>query len=62
MEPFFEWDLKVLPVAISWFEAARKKCAEDNDNADINIHIDGRKWSAIYQFALDMPMMFVPYR
>ena len=23
MQPFFEWDLKVLPIAINWFERAR---------------------------------------
>ena len=23
MQPFFEWDLKVLPLAIKWFERAR---------------------------------------
>jgi len=56
MESFFEWDLKVLPAAIVWFDRARA-CTE-NDEAEMNV--DLMKLSAIYQFTRAMPMVFVP--
>jgi hypothetical protein len=35
MRPFFEWDLKVLPIAIHWFERARSIVGDDyNDDDD----------------------------
>jgi len=54
VESFFEWDLKVLPYAIEWFRRARL-CCEDIANLDAKI------LSSIYQFALAMPMQFVPF-
>ena len=53
MHPFFEWDLKVLPHAVSWFERAR---FVDNDEAGIDRH----KLGAIYQFMHAMPEVFEP--
>ena len=53
MQPFFEWDLKVLPIAVTWFERARS--IGNNDEAGI----DKRKLDAIYQFILAMPMVYV---
>ena len=55
MQPFFEWDLKVLPIAINWFERARSVV---NDEAVI----DKQKLDTIYQFirARMMPEVFVP--
>lgn len=52
MKPLFAWDLKMLPVVIEWFETARK-CSENM------VDIDRRQLSAIYQFALDMPIHFL---
>ena len=54
MQPFFEWDLKVLPIASNWFDRARS--LDTNDEAGI----DKRKLSAIYQFIRAMPTGFEP--
>jgi len=55
MEPFFEWDLKVLPLAIHWLETARGNLLDGTEG-----NIDARKLSAIYEFARMMPLFFVP--
>jgi hypothetical protein len=52
MQPFFEWDLKVLPIAIEWFDQARSI-----ENTDETV-IDKRKLDAIYQFIRAMPEVF----
>ena len=54
MQPFFEWDLKVLPLVVDWFESAR--CVENVDEAGI----DKRKLDAIYQFIRAMPDVIEP--
>ena len=54
MQPFFEWDLKVLPIAVNWFERARS--IDRNDEARIGKH----KLGAIYQFIRAMPDVFEP--
>ena len=54
MQPFFEWDLKVLPIAIEWLERARS--IENVDEAGI----DKQKLGAIYQVILAMPDVFEP--
>ena len=54
MQPFFEWDLKVLPLAVNWFERARS--IERIDDAGIGKH----KLGAIYQFIRAMPEVFEP--
>ena len=56
MQPFFEWDLKVLPIAIEWFERATSM--EDTDDAVIVKH----KLGSIYQFIRAMPEVFEPVR
>ena len=55
MEPFLEWDLKVLPLAVSWFDRARHSVPENSGAS-----VDTQKLSAIYQFSKALPMMFVP--
>jgi len=55
MEPFLEWDLKVLPFAVSWFDRARDSVPENSGAS-----VDTKKLSAIYQFSKALPMMFVP--
>jgi hypothetical protein len=52
MQPFFEWDLKVLPIAVDWFDRAR--FVYDNNEAGIGNH----KLGAIYQFIRAMPEVF----
>jgi len=54
MEPFFEWDLKVLPLAFGFFDRARGFPLNNEAN------IDARMLSSIYQFARAMPMQFLP--
>ena len=54
MQPFFEWDLKVLPLAVDWFEQA--SFIEDADDAGLV----KRKLDAIYQFIRAMPEVFEP--
>jgi len=60
-EPLFEWDaegehtLKALPYVMNWFERARVAVA-DEDEEEYNI--EGRKLSAIFQFAKTMPLLF----
>ena len=49
MQPFFEWDLKVLPLAVSWFERARS--VDSNNEAAI----DKNKLGSIFQFIRAMP-------
>ena len=51
MQPFFEWDLKVLPHAIAWFDHARSIESDE-------VGVDKRKLSAIYQFIHAMPEVF----
>ena len=55
MQPFFEWDLKVLPLFIDWFERAtivRRPSTAHKQN------IRKRKLDAIYQFIHAMPEVF----
>jgi len=70
MQPFFVWDLKVLPLIVAWFERARSivedndsdyddsdgEDDEDNDDAGIG----KQKLGAIYQFIRAMPEVFEP--
>ena len=67
MEPLFEWntegegegerDLKALPYVVAWFERAGEAVADDEGESVV---VDVRKLSAIYQFAQEMPLLFVP--
>jgi hypothetical protein len=54
MQPFFEWDLKVLPIAINWFQRAQS--IENNEEIRVGRH----KLGAIYQFIHAMPEVFEP--
>ena len=58
MELFFQWDLKVLPIAINWFDRARSvaRSIENVDEAGIGNH----KLGAIYQFIRAMQEIFEP--
>jgi len=71
-----EWTLKGLPYVVDWFERAkeavldisfikngvdrgREAVTEEDEDACISL-VDTRKLSAMYQFALAMPILFVP--
>ena len=54
MQPFFEWDLKVVPIAVHWLERARS--IQNIDEAGVGRH----KLGVIYQFVRAMPEVFEP--
>jgi hypothetical protein len=56
MQPFFEWDLKVLPIAINWFERAMSTVS----NIDEAGRIGKLQLGSIYQFIRAMPGVFEP--
>ena len=68
MQPFFEWELRVLPIAVAWFERARSMetgvvqsirgvlAATGIGSAAISKH----RLEAIYQFIRAMPEVFEP--
>ena len=69
-----EQNLKALPYVISWFDRAKVTVAAnaegddegdgdssaDSDDEEESYNIDRNKLSAIYQFAMAMPTLFVP--
>ena len=58
MLPFFEWEFKVLPLVLGWFEQASEY--EMPENFEPNI--EPRKLSTIYQFVRGMPVLYVETR
>ena len=56
MRPFFELDLKMLPLVIDWFEQARSITENDDEVPGIG----KQKLGAIYQFIRAMPEVFEP--
>ena len=64
MKPLYGWDkedeksLKSLPHVVDWF--GRVKAATGEKGSGIVEDTSPRKLSAIFQFARDMPLMFVP--
>ena len=58
MLPFFEWEFKVLPLALSWLERA----SEYEMPEDFEPNIEERKLSIIYQFVRGMPVLYVETR
>jgi len=63
MKPFFEWDgegeqnLKALPYVVAWLEDANAVADDDLAVAE-NYSIPSKKLSAIFQFAVAMPLFF----
>ena len=58
MQPFFEWEFKVLPLVLGWLETA--SVLEMPENFEPNI--ERRKLSTIYQFVRGMPVLYVETR
>ena len=52
MTPFFEYDMKLLPYVIGWFETASSSI--DRSNEDVNI--EHRKLNALYEFIREKPL------
>lgn len=55
MEPLFQWELKMLPVATRWFDRARA-C----NSGFVETSIGTRQLSAVFQFVQAMPEKFIP--
>ena len=55
MLPFFEWEFKVLPLALHWLERA----SEFEMPRGLEPNIEERKLSTIYQFVRGMPVLYV---
>ena len=55
MVPFFEWEFKVLPLMIDWFQRASSITMPSNYDPNIG----SRKLSSIYQFVRGMPLLYV---
>ena len=71
MQPFFEWEFKVLPLIINWLDRASKCKMPARESLQINIgtidqyfepNIEERKLSTIYQFVRGMPVLYVETR
>ena len=55
MMPFYEWEFKVLPFMINWFERA----SEIEMPEDFEPNIGARKLSSIFQFVRGMPLLYI---
>ena len=53
MQPFFEWELKVLPLMISWLEKARTR------TSNLGEKIKRTKLSIAYDFVREFPMLYI---
>jgi len=53
MQPFFEWELKVLPLVIDWLGKARTR------TSDFREKINRMKLSVIYDFVREFPMLYI---
>ena len=53
MQPFFEWELKVLPLIVTWLEKATA-CTTEFDE-----QIRKMKLSCIYDFVREFPMLYI---
>jgi len=66
MVPFFEWEFKVLPLIIDWFERASSINMPYfiiiNVKRTFEPNIGPRKLSSIYQFVRGMPLLYVETR
>ena len=57
MQPFFEWEIKVLPHAVKWIDDAKTSVCEEDGGGSI----DARMLSVIFQYAQAMPVLFIPH-
>lgn len=60
MEPFFQWKLKLLPVVINWFKAARARLCVTRESVrwqSVQWTFKGRELSAVYKFVRAMPAL-----
>ena len=60
MQPFFQWNFKMLPYAIGWLQRAED--IQDENATLIDEDISARKLSTIYQFIRGMPNEYIRAR
>ena len=53
MQPFFEWEFKVMPIMIEWFTKASSYTAEYDEK------INKMKLSVMYDFIREFPMLCI---
>ena len=60
MEPFFEWELKVLPIMVNWFTKA-STCTDAAiwTNDEFEEKINKMKLSIVYDFIREFPMLYI---
>ena len=56
MEPFFEWEVKVLPIMVSWFAKAG---IVNNYSITFNNSLRRMKLDCIYDFIKEFPMLYI---
>jgi len=54
MQPFFEWEFKVLPIMIEWFAKATTRLV-----ASFEEKINRMKLSVIHDFIKEFPMLYI---
>lgn len=63
IQPFFEWELKVLPLMIRWFRRARAithdPCTRGEDVNTLQMKINNMKLSVVYDFIKEFPMLYI---
>ena len=65
MAPIFEWDLKVLPYLVDWFDEFRKRWKDtcpgvrEEVREEATAELSKRKLSVMYQFVGSKPLMCV---
>jgi len=54
MQPFFEWEFKVLPIVIKWFERAATRLHDSFEEKTKKMKV-----SVIYDFIKEFPMLYI---
>ena len=53
MQPFFEWELKILPLVMDWFEKA------DSRTTGFEEKIKRMKLACMYEFVREFPVLYI---
>ena len=56
VQPFFEWEFKILPLVIAWLEKAN---ARTFFHCSLRRKIKGMKLSCMYEFVREFPILYV---
>lgn len=58
MEPFYEWDFKMLPHSITWFDHAADLTLASHHVASLRGKVRRLKLSSIYDFIRGLPQLY----